>query len=73
MTYRTKLTALALFRSGLDTLDISRVLRCSESQVVRDVTLERSEDLHRPDPYRPAQSRHGPRFSFAGDDDRRKR
>ena len=46
------MSALALFRSGLDTLEIGKILRLPEAQVVRDLDRQRSTERELPIPYR---------------------
>lgn len=45
------LTALQLFRGGLDTNQIAATLRISEADALEALTLQRSASLGLPDPY----------------------
>lgn len=46
------MNALALFRSGHDTEQISRILRISEAEALKQVTSQRSAQLGKSSPYR---------------------
>lgn len=58
------LTALQLFRGGLDTDDIRRILKISEAEALQQLTRQRGALLGLPDPYsnsRPASAGSAPR------------
>lgn len=53
--YRQPLTALSLFRIGHDTADIANILGCSEPEVLKQLSIERSRHLNLPIPYGASQ------------------
>ena len=47
-------TALELFRSGRDTAEIARILRIPEPMALGLITVQRSIEMGKPNPYRGA-------------------